>query len=908
MNNYIGLLSNEELEQVCLILGGSALKTLYKQNIKLFNKLKPGFRPDRLSDEVTVKFAVQNRSENFIGSFVNVWINLRINEIKQYYSERISDETEDYIALIDTLSHSVFSSCPALYFKLTETDPPVADATLFFYAIKLASEKNDAEMNATSVKTSSNAVDVEALEEKHKEETDEIKSGYEEQLSSARQKEEELLAEVERLNGIISTIEADFEAARDELRELRFLSSYTVEPESYEPADGYHFASLCSCYFDDFGRDRLLRIADIRDSEFSERLLEAAPEYRNLYRKDGPAREGYIGVWDWKTVPNVSDPTRDYIVTAYNDRIKPVEVCVVKECQDVQDLIAHLKSGLSVELHTDRVVFAIYLGNGYEGVYCETSSLEQQSGRILLKADVIKLPVYAFSRNDIIKFDDVCIMSSPGIGMPTRLIRVKNPMEIIRDRIVSRASWAAAKQSGFVRNEYSQVKDFLLSLPTSDLYEDLSEVCDCSIAEAETLVAEFFKHTDSVISGDTLENSVMAQIIRNDPKLYQACLDELGEDWRAHNETVINEAKESLAAIKAEEFESIEACKIKERELSDIEAKITLSQASLAEKEQLAKDVETLVFERIERAKSNAAEFIAEQAFIQAAQRDKNQPQVSDIELVCIEESAFTGSELFVSEDPDVNEKYEDLLLSIQNELLEAGVKDTYAVALSALLYAAYVERIPVLLAGPNSYEVVEAFSIAMNCHIPAVLDCGNSYSSNAITACEKSSEEIIVIKQPFQNDWRNAIVEMLSKREHFYFIVHPFAEDLIVEPKGLFNYCIPVLTDMFIEGAPTKKYVGGKLSSSFAHLHSSECFEGYDNIVNEIRAGAMARYNVRKLSADIQKLLGVDNDTVFRLLLYPLAFALGEISEFMSVIEDAEYKPSKMLLDEFRQLTGVDE
>ena len=75
-----------------------------------------------------------------------------------------------------------------------------------------------------------------------------------------------------------------------------------------KPTPGFHYASLCVAYMDDFGRNRLHRVADVRDGEFSDHLIESAPDYTRLYGRGGPTDDGAIGVWDWRVIPNRNDP------------------------------------------------------------------------------------------------------------------------------------------------------------------------------------------------------------------------------------------------------------------------------------------------------------------------------------------------------------------------------------------------------------------------------------------------------------------------------------------------------------------------------------------------------------------------------------------------------------------------
>ena len=246
----------------------------------------------------------------------------------------------------------------------------------------------------------------------------------------------------------------------------------------------------------------------------------------------------------------------------------------------------------------------------------------------------------------------------------------------------------------------------------------------------------------------------------------------------------------------------------------------------------------------------------------------------------------FVESEELSLKNPDINDNYEQLLMTIQNELSEAGATNSSIRGLSAILYSAYINRIPLLLAGPNGMEIVTAFTASLNCTRPAVLTCEGELEPQALLACENSSSNVIVIENPLNTKWNNAVIKMISKRTKMYFLLNPFAEDLTIEPRGLFNYCLPILTELFVESFSTSRYIGGKFSAKYKPYVPQKTNRLYDKLFNAMNIKSLTRSNCQQILSDVHELLKTND---YQMILYSLAYVLGEASELEDFLEKYE-------------------
>lgn len=896
MENYIALLNEENLRYVCNIIGGKGLRGLYKNNPKPFNKISK-FRPDSLSDEKAVDFAVSHINERFVGNFVNDIISSWMQEIQEEIDNKQANEESEAIWLADVLSRSFFSKKPEVYFILSKSEPPIADTAVFYHMVEQSRTIYEQTHHIKDNACTSSEDDISSVQQILAEQDSELLElceSYEKQLSEDQTEMAELQARVSWLESDLRKKENECALMNAEIEKYQELASHeSVAPEMI-PSEGFHFLSLCQVY-EDYDRIKLHRLTDVRNGVFSTQYLSEVPSFSYLNKKGGPDKTGYVGVWDCKTVPNKYDRTKEYIETSFHATINPIELLLPSDCQTVEELIEKLKTGIAVQPHADILFVAVSNGNNYEGLLCDNSYVCVNNDTVSLKEGIRKLPIYEVRKGGFIPFDSVSIYETPSIGFPKKMIRVNDPIEVVRQVVVNRATWTALKQIGMTKAEHSKIRDFLKAIPVTELVDEISRSCDCTTEEAKAFIEDFRSRAETYVDGATLENEIAAQIIRNDDELYHICLEEINKDWENANQQKIDAAQSELDRIKTEEKECLAHCEEVQENISQLNKELDVIQAEIDAKEQLAIDVENKVADKIEQARKNAAEFIAENAFIHpdsAIHSTDTCPEnkTTEDERVC--QRLFSECTPFQSDDPDINDTYDQLLETIQGELCEAGVEDRFALGLASVLYSAYVNRIPVLLAGPNGTEIANAFQIAMNCHFPATLKCDGDYSPADIADCEASSADLVVIENFIHPEWKMHIVDLISKRNKMYVLVHPFAEDLVIEPRGLFNYCVPILTELFVDSIPNKNYIGGILSEGFQHFVpvSTEGIACDEKMCDALRIGSLARANIQRLAADSHVLLQSEEfNRDYRCLWYPLAYVLGEKQALSDYLESTE-------------------
>lgn len=69
--NYIEILNDDEILEVCRIITAKKLREIYTTNPRSFNKLMRGYRPDKLTDEQAFSFIVKNKEQKFAAEMFN---------------------------------------------------------------------------------------------------------------------------------------------------------------------------------------------------------------------------------------------------------------------------------------------------------------------------------------------------------------------------------------------------------------------------------------------------------------------------------------------------------------------------------------------------------------------------------------------------------------------------------------------------------------------------------------------------------------------------------------------------------------------------------------------------------------------------------------------------------------------
>ena len=815
--------ANEDgVERLCKLIGAGQLRKFYQKNPSWFTSVKRGFRAQSLEDDKAIALAVQYSSEHLITDFLNDRVDSLMKSIKKAQDKEAEKGKSDAEALIFAILNSRFKDDPEFYFAMEGFTRSKEEQCAILAAINIA--KNHASIPMEQPEKDADTDKYEELKRKAETEKTELENKIQQlqnecELISKKNKDMEYaLAEKDQYFAEQNKqLREEKDEAESVANKLKRMQKYVVRGESGLKDPEYPYCSLCRTFLDD-GKMKLDRCYDIDNEMISEEANENYPSRRTLYinPKDPVLYpEGHIGVWKWTA--KESDQARDGFryLTEYNVGLQPAEIVCLSDCISDNDLVIQLQQKVEFDVCCDNVLVCYKVVNGYRGIYISKGQFVYTDSQISLKNTVINLPIFEIYNSETILVKGHLLSSKFDFGMPMDIVRVRDPFECIKALFQKRYPQAESKRRGLTTAAHNQMLAYLKELPNKEFVEELATNCDLSESEAIEFVEQFIQRANSYLDASDFEDQMLLAIIRTDPELLQKCKCLLRDEWLAENEELVADADKKLNGYKVEANNEQKRVDDLREQLEAVKHQLQQSNSELAAKEQMAKDVEDKVAERIAAAQKNAAEFIASQAFVGCATSTGS--TVSTVTPV--NASKYVAGQSIGMQDCETYEGLSDYLDNLSGNLIAAGVDKDYAYELAIYLDSAYRNGIAVFLVGPNGQAIANAFSISTFACKAGILNCAGEYSEQVVNELASANDKVVVVTNPFGASWSQILPDVLTSCNKFFVLTAPYSEDLQVEPKGIANYALPVLTEFFVEKnalTDTDSYLPGKKSAAF--------------------------------------------------------------------------------------------
>lgn len=893
--NYIDLLTQEEKSILCELITGRNFKELFKRNEQEFSKIRKGFRAKSLTEQFALSTAIANIDKPFIATNVNTKVDIWLKEIQENIDKLEREGLTYDIALATTMLDSFFVNHVGLYLKL-------AGKTLDMDARSKLFERMES-IKFERMRNAEVADRVKVIEEEKRHLSDQLEAAQQ-SVNDIKAEYEQKIQEIEQDKNTLASLLTEAQTKITELQtapttfksdDVDYIAQFDDANVSILPsANSNEIVSLCGVITDYDGQKRLIRYADLGHNghyHIFHKSEDAPPSFTNrdkIFYKNGPSDDGFYGIWTWSAIPNENDPSRDYVLSRYNTDLDTIEVVNIKETPSLDNLIKMLKEGIEYQPHSHRVMFSFfYASNGqYMGILCNTKELNTVNGMTTFAEDCIVVPVYEFTGDDIMYLDNgLSFYRNAFAGLPSKLYHLKSPLEIVKSIVFSSISWAAYKTKGLIRTEYRTFKDFLDAIPVDDITCQIETACRCSNPAAKELLDEFLNTVWKYVDGDSLEDEIIRSAISASTELQEKTKVLIRTDWETENKSLLAEAQKELNSLGAELRSTTVSLTKAQEDFNKTKSEEERLSGVIAEKEKLADDVEKAVADRIQRAHENAADFIANMAFV-SGQQVKVSTAVEE-PVIATYHACSTYEDL---DDLEAHHSWADVINTVAFELGEAGVAEQYRSGLAAFLCAAYIEKQPILLVGPNAIDIVQAFSAAITGHKHGVLSCEGNYTNQAITAIGADGEDIVIINNLLSSSWMNRLPEILSQKDIFYVATHPYAEDIQVEPKSLYGFMLPLFTEFFVDKKPTGKYYGGYFADDFQAYSAPKGIRKDLRVLSKFALSSLVRNRINSLVAtmhSIHSATTADDEFLFAVL--PIAYASLAINELTEIIADPQ-------------------
>lgn len=223
----------------------------------------------------------------------------------------------------------------------------------------------------------------------------------------------------------------------------------------------------------------------------------------------------------------------------------------------------------------------------------------------------------------------------------------------------------------------------------------------------------------------------------------------------------------------------------------------------------------------------------------------------------------------------DENVSVQDTLDTLTNELEEAGVCKKESRRAAAFFYSAFFQHQSLLLAGPFGEELGQAICGSIFGQTAGVLNCSLPYEPAVLQAAEDDPCRVILIKHIFMQNWLMPLIDYIQSTSKFIIVLHPFWEDLLVEPGSLFSYIFPVMTELFMGKTPSRTYIGGT-------IHNAAVTSGQErkqsDVVKSLFQGAYMQQRVFEWLNILERLAPESYEcTAWLYLFFPYACVRGQ-------------------------------
>ena len=879
-------LTQDEKVAVCTLISGRWFRELFKSNEQEFTKLRKGFRAKSLTEDAALSTAIANVDKPFIMFFIRKMADEWLDEISENTKKLEKEGVAHDNAVASALLDSKLANNVQLYLKLA------GQASDEEACSKLVGLMGD--MKRRRAKDAETAEKMKSIEEENQRLTaqyeavsqriSELQTEYEQRIKILEQEKETLVSELDKAQERQAISETVLGNRADE------LAAFDDTNVSVLPSENNgEIVSVCRVFTDYSGVKWLMRCADLNsvgEYHIFQREGTLPPFFTNrdkIFFKDGPSNDGDYGIWNWSACPNDKDASKDYIKSKYNNDLDVIEVVMIGDAVNPEGVVERLKSGMEIKLRSRRTLFACRTVQGkYAGVLTERDWLDHTDGSISFKKECYEVPVYEFYEADIMRLDNGdSFYSRAFLGVPKYLYRVKRPIEIVQDVVCDSISWSAYKERGGMRADYSAFKNFLGVVPMENVIRQIMEKLRCSISVAEDLLNEFLSGAEKYLNGDSLEDKMITSALLVNQELQKRAKDLIQNDWETENQALIEEAQKKINVLNDELEEREKRLKEASEWLERIQSDAKSLEGAIAEKQKLAADVERSVAERIQNARKNAADFIAEFAFVDGRQTYSSSSAEKTLYSVCPSVDSL--------DEPEPINSWKNAADVVSMELHEAGVADEYVSGLAVFLCAAYLKKQPLLLVGPNASQIVEAFSTAVASHKYGILNCEGHYTDRAIKEIGSRGENIVIINNLFASGWANRLPEILKRNDIFYIATHPYAEDIQVEPKSLYGFMLPLFTEAFIDKRPSGMgYHCGYFTDDFNTALELKGKRKELSIFSKLSVGPYISRQINELISIMYAIEpSVSLDTVFLFAVFPIAFASMELTALKEILQN---------------------
>ena len=649
--------------------------------------------------------------------------------------------------------------------------------------------------------------------------------------------------------------------------------------------------SLCKVNRRDKNNDVwLLRLADCEDGTLVAPVFDASKEkiFENrplIFCEDGPTTPDRIGFWEWAERKSESGQWRTE--ATYIEQVTPIEIVILDNVSGVSGIIGSLKSGVEIPSYVyGKFLLASKNGLSMEGLLCELNESVvrvSRDNRITIKNETYSLPCYDFYESDIFTWKNRTIFKQITLHEPKRLVPVVATGELIKQYVLQHLNWPVFKAQGISKSDWRKIKDLISAIPIDTIVGKICETYGMTPQEAQNCIDEFLQKVRSHIDVKDVDSDIIVRMIENHAELQETCYSIAEQKWKDLHAKKIADATKELEAIRKTIASTEEDRDKLSAETASAQEKLNQLQKEIIRNEALARDTVAAIQKRIADAQTDMASFIADLSpFLPNNHSTSN--TLSQWNYRQAIERKYSEDD-FEFADNWRNE-YDAIF---QNISAAFRIDSELCSMLTAFLYSSYINKTPILIAGPLGDAMAEIVSVSLFGIGAGMLAIGNGIDNSTCDCIHAASEHIIFVHNMFGNGWTDTLPQVIRDSEKQIVWTHPFVEDLQIEPKGLYNYMIPVFSESFVEAYHSADIIPGKRTENFRPFSPQKRKSIRVPEIKKLGFSKLFLNQLEQILSDAKSLLDtpareIDIDILFGLL--PLSVLTGRTDILKEVIE----------------------
>ena len=670
------------------------------------------------------------------------------------------------------------------------------------------------------------------------------------------------------------------------------------------------YVSLCRVNRPDKNNDVWVRrMADLCDGELvkfnNENSIKIGVSYKPkfqygkdrpfIFNMDGPRIPNVLGIWMWRDYPKPDNPEKYWVESKFVGSKRPLRVVSVPNAHTIENLgnlLKNEKIPIPSGDYICDILFCFQSESGmYKGVLCKyDQDLNFKDGYVGLSARVVALPCFIFKEQDIFNYDEsLHIILDANLGKPAEYVNIEDPLKAVRDIVIKHFSWNNFKNNVVgTKAEWQKCKLLFSSLCENTLYYEVSKVLYCTEDKAKIYIEELAEKVNALLETGDIDIEILAQIVKNHDGLRLYCEEKIASEWHKNNEKALNDAKSILEKIQCDIDLKRDEKKSLDQELSSNQSKLDDLCDQIASYKKIEEGILDAIRKKISEARDDMTGFVADLSIImpQLSYGTGNKLQRSwKYNRVSVETD---------SEDVDRNESWKDEIYCIESNLSEKSgnvasfIGKKLVGMLAAFLYSTHLRHVPVLAAGPYGMEMVQALSAAIYGKVTGCLSLGNEYDPNIVGVIDGTEDNIVVIENMFNRGWSDSFPKSFMNIDKHLFWTHPYVEDLFVEPKGLYNYCMPLFTECFIEGRPSANFLFTKRCDEFEEFDEES---GRLSLLKYFERLKLSKFLLNRLElifSDMKKMTNEsENDIEVLFGILPFSVLLGKVDVLRDILDE---------------------